>query len=72
MSDNHIYKQIELVGSSTTSMDDAIAQAISRASETLRNLDWFQVTEIRGHLKEGKIAHWQVGVKIGMRLDDKE
>jgi len=69
MSNNHIYKQIELVGSSTTSSDDAIAQAIARASETLRNLDWFEVTEVRGHIQDGKVAYWQVGLKIGMRLD---
>ncbi|MVW71576.1 MULTISPECIES: dodecin [unclassified Bordetella] len=72
MSDNHIYKQIELVGSSTTSSDDAVAQAIARASETLRNLDWFEVTEVRGHIRDGKIAHWQVGLKIGMRLEDED
>ncbi|MDM9560661.1 MULTISPECIES: dodecin [Bordetella] len=69
MSNSHVYKQIELVGSSTTSSDDAIAQAIARASETLRNLDWFEVTEVRGHIKDGKVAHWQVGLKIGMRLE---
>ncbi|GAB1575267.1 dodecin [Bordetella petrii] len=69
MSNSHVYKQIELVGSSTTSSDDAIAQAIARASDTLRNLDWFEVTEVRGHIKDGKVAHWQVGLKIGMRLE---
>lgn len=69
MSENHVYKQIELVGSSPTSTDDAIKQAIARASDTLRNLDWFEVTEVRGHIKDGKIAHWQVGLKIGMRLE---
>lgn len=70
MSNGHVYKQIELVGSSTKSSDDAIVQAISRASETLRNLDWFEVTELRGHIKNGKIEHWQVGLKIGMRLEE--
>jgi len=69
---NHVYKQIELVGSSTKSSDDAITQAIARASDTLRNLDWFEVTEVRGHIKDGKVAHWQVGLKIGMRLDDND
>ena len=69
MSSSHIYKQIELVGSSTVSSDDAIAQAIARASETLRNLDWFEVTEVRGHIQDGKVAYWQVGLKLGMRLD---
>ena len=53
----------------TKSTDDAISQAIARASETLRNLDWFEVTEVRGHIKDGKVAHWQVGLKIGMRLE---
>ncbi|AMG39447.1 MULTISPECIES: dodecin [Achromobacter] len=66
---NHVYKQIELVGSSTKSTDDAISKAIERASETLRHLDWFEVTEVRGHIKDGKVAHWQVGLKIGMRLE---
>ncbi|SAI65360.1 Protein of uncharacterised function (DUF1458) [Bordetella ansorpii] len=66
----HIYKQIELVGSSTTSSDDAIAQAIERASKTLRNLDWFEVTQVRGHIEDGKVAHWQVGLKLGMRLEE--
>lgn len=66
----HVYKQIELVGSSTVSSDDAIKQAIERASRTLRHLDWFEVTEVRGHIKDGKVAHWQVGLKLGMRLED--
>lgn len=69
MSNDHVYKKIELVGSSTKSSDDAIEQAIARASETLRNLDWFEVTEVRGHIKDGKVAHWQVGLRIGMRLE---
>jgi len=67
---NHVYKQIELVGSSAVSTDDAIAQAIERASQTLRNLDWFEVTEVRGHIENGKVAHWQVGLKLGMRLEE--
>lgn len=67
---NHVYKQIELVGSSAVSTDDAIAQAIERASQTLRNLDWFEVTEVRGHIQDGKVAHWQVGLKLGMRLEE--
>ena len=66
---NHVYKQIELVGSSPVSTDDAIAQAIQRASQTLRNLDWFEVTEVRGHIEDGKVAHWQVSLKLGMRLE---
>lgn len=68
MSD-HVYKQIELVGSSTTSTDDAIRRAIEKASETVHNIEWFQVTETRGHVVEGKVKHWQVGIKIGLRID---
>lgn len=69
MSD-HVYKQIELVGSSRESSDHAIENAIERASQTLRRLDWFEVTSLRGHIVDGKVAHWQVTLKIGMRLDD--
>lgn len=67
---DHIYKLIELVGSSKTSTDDAINNAIERASKTLRNMDWFEVMETRGHLQDGKVAHFQVKLKVGMRLDD--
>jgi flavin-binding protein dodecin len=66
---NHVYKMIEVVGSSSKSTDDAIEQAIAKASESLHNLDWFEVTETRGHISDGKIAHYQVSVKIGFRLD---
>jgi len=69
MSD-HVYKIIELVGSSATGTDDAIRNAISRASTTLKNLDWFEVVETRGHLDNGKIAHYQVKLKVGFRLED--
>ncbi len=65
----HIYKVIELVGSSTTSSDDAIQNAIERASKTLHNLDWFEVAETRGHLVDGRIAHFQVTLKVGFRLE---
>lgn len=65
----HVYKTVELVGSSTTSSDDAIRAAISRASETMRNLRWFEVTETRGHIEDGTIAHWQVTVKVGFTLE---
>lgn len=67
---NHVYKSIELTGSSTTSMEDAISTAIARASETVRNVSWFQVTETRGHVKDGKVDYWQVTVKIGFTLDE--
>ena len=64
---NHVYNVTEIVGSSATSIEDAVQTAVSEAGRTLRNLDWFEVTEIRGHLEEGQIAHWQVGIKLGFR-----
>lgn len=67
---NHVYKKIELTGSSELSIEDAVKGAIAKASKTLHNLDWFEVTETRGHLKDGKIAHWQVTLKVGLRIDD--
>jgi flavin-binding protein dodecin len=67
---NHVYKQIELTGSSTKSIDDAVRSAIERASKTLRNLNWFEIIETRGHIEDGKVAHWQVTLKVGMRLED--
>jgi flavin-binding protein dodecin len=66
---DHVYKMIEIVGSSTKSTDDAIEQAISKAADSLHNLDWFEVTETRGHIADGKIAHYQVKLKVGFRLD---
>jgi flavin-binding protein dodecin len=66
----HTYKMLELVGSSTTSVDDAIRGAIARAAKTVRHLDWFEVMETRGHILDGKVAHYQVKLKIGFRLDD--
>ena len=68
MSD-HIYKKVELVGSSSDSIEEAVRNAISRASQTLRNLRWFEVVETRGHIQDGKIDHWQVTVKVGFTLD---
>lgn len=65
----HIYKVVELVGSSSRSSDDAIRNAIARASQTLKHLDWFEVVETRGHLQDGKIAHFQVTLKVGFRLE---
>lgn len=67
---DHVYRVTEIVGSSPESIDHAIRNAIDRANVTLRNLDWFEVTEIRGHLKEGRIGHFQVGLKVGFRLED--
>lgn len=70
MHQDHIYKKIELVGSSTTSVEDAIQSAITRASKTLEHLDWFEVDQIRGHIENGKVAHYQVVLKVGFRLAD--
>ena len=67
---NHVYKTIELVGSSSASSDDAVRNAIARASATMHNLRWFQVLETRGHLEDGQIGHWQVTVKVGFTLDE--
>jgi flavin-binding protein dodecin len=67
---NHTYKVIELVGSSTIGTDDAIKNAISKASLTLKNLGWFEVIETRGHIENGKVAHFQVTIKVGFRLED--
>jgi flavin-binding protein dodecin len=66
---DHIYKKIEIVGSSPDSFQQAVENAISKASETLRNMRWFEVVETRGYLAEDKIAYWQVTVKIGFTLD---
>ncbi|MGI4860531.1 MAG: dodecin [Janthinobacterium lividum] len=67
---NHVYKKIELTGSSEVSIEDAVQSAITKASATLRNLEWFEITETRGHLQDGKVAHWQVTLKVGLRLDE--
>lgn len=67
---DHVYKIVELVGSSRKGVDDAIANAINRASKTLKNLDWFEVVETRGHIEDGKVGHTQVKIKIGFRLND--
>jgi flavin-binding protein dodecin len=69
MSD-HTYRIIEIVGSSPDSIDAAIRNAISRASETMRGLDWFEVHSVRGHLQDGAIGHYQVTLKVGFRLED--
>ena len=67
--DSHVYKFVELVGSSTVGTDDAIRNAIEMASKTLRHLDWFEVKETRGHVADGKIAHFQVTLKVAFRLE---
>jgi len=68
MSDN-IYKKIELVGSSPNGVEDAVNNAISRAGKTIRNMNWFEVAEVRGQIEDNKVAHWQVTVKVGFTLD---
>ena len=67
---NHTYRVTEIVGTSPDGVDAAIRNGITRASQTLRNLDWFEVTQVRGQIEEGRIAHWQVGLKVGFRLDE--
>jgi hypothetical protein len=66
---DHVYKTVEITGSSTTTIDDAIQRAVAKASETLRNLDWFEVASVRGHIEDGRVAHYQVTLKIGFRLE---
>ena len=68
MSD-HVYKSVEVTGSSATSIDDAIRAAVGKASQSLRNLEWFEVAAVRGHLSDGQVAHFQATVKIGFRLE---
>jgi len=67
---DHTYKVVDLVGTSPDSIDQAIKNAISRASKTLRGLDWFEVTETRGHIENGKIGHFQVSLKVGFQIID--
>lgn len=66
----HVYKMLELVGSSTVNSDEAIRNAIAKAGETVRNMDWFEVIQTRGHIVDGKIGHWQVTLKVGFRIAD--
>ena len=69
MSD-HVYKILELTGSSATSIEDAVANAIAKAARTVRRMQWFQVLETRGHIEDGQVSHWQVTVKVGFTLED--
>ena len=66
---NHVYKTLELTGSSPTSIEHAVETAIAKASETIRNIHWFNVVETRGHVVDGKVAHWQVTLKVGFTLE---
>jgi flavin-binding protein dodecin len=69
--DDHIYKIIELAGSSATSIEDAIQNAISRASQSVHGLRWFEVIETRGHIDNGRVAHYQVVIKVGFTVEDR-
>ena len=69
MADN-VYRIVEIVGTSPDGVDAAIRNGVKRAGRTLRNVDWFEVTEIRGNLQEGEVADWQVGIKVGFRIED--
>ena len=70
MGHDHVYKTIELTGSSRKSVEDAIKTAIDKAAESVRHLRWFEVLETRGHIDEDKVAHWQVTLKVGFTLED--
>ena len=67
---NHVYKHIDLTGSSTVSSDDAIRRAIAKASESIRGMHWFEVLETRGHVDGSAVAHWQVTIRVGFRIED--
>ena len=69
---DHIYRVTEIVGSSSEGVDAAIRNGVDRAARTLRNLDWFEVVQVRGHIADGRIEHFQVGLKVGFRLDDED
>jgi flavin-binding protein dodecin len=66
----HVYKLIELTGTSDQSIEDAVNGAVERASQTIRNMRWFEVCETRGSIENGKVSKWQVTIKVGFRLDD--
>jgi flavin-binding protein dodecin len=70
MARNNTYKMVEIVGTSSESFAKAVASGVSRASKSLRNLDWFEVTEMRGRIVNGKVAQYQVKMKVGFRLED--
>lgn len=65
-----VYKKIEVVGTSSTSIEDAIRNAVAKSSETVRNMDWFEVVETRGRIEDGDVSQWQVGVRIGFAVED--
>lgn len=67
---NHVYKKIELVGSSSESIEAAIENALARAAKTVHNMRWFEVAETRGHIQEGRVGHYQVTIRVGFTLDE--
>jgi len=67
---NHVYKQVEITGSSEKSIEEAVQVALAKAAESIHNLGWFEVTDIRGHIADQRMGHWQVTVKVGFTLDD--
>lgn len=69
---NHVYKHVELTGSSPDGMEQAIRNAVARAARTVRNMHWFEVTDTRGHITDGDVAHWQVTIKIGFTVDEED
>ena len=69
MSDHHTYKKIELVGSSPSSIEDAISNALAEANKSIKHMEWFEVVDTRGHIKDGKVAHYQVSLKVGFRIE---
>ncbi|HZX51795.1 dodecin [Pseudomonas sp. XK-1] len=70
MSDHHVYKKIEVVGSSKTGIEDAIENALAECAKSVRNMDWFEVVDTRGHIVDGKVGHYQVTLKVGFRLSN--
>ncbi|HEX6587608.1 MAG TPA: dodecin [Longimicrobiales bacterium] len=66
----HVYKKVELTGSSPKGIEDAVVNAVTRANKTIHNMRWFEVVDVRGHIAEGRVAHWQVTIKVGFTLED--
>ncbi|WP_298448570.1 dodecin [uncultured Marinobacter sp.] len=69
MPDNHVYKKVEIVGSSETSIENAIDNALAESAKSIQNMEWFEVMETRGHIVDGKVGHYQVSLKIGFRVN---
>ncbi|MGQ7816443.1 dodecin [Metapseudomonas furukawaii] len=70
MSDHHTYKKVEIIGSSRNSIDEAIRNALAEAARTIRNLEWFEMVDVRGHIENGQVGHYQVTLKVGFRITD--